>query len=163
MQITPFCLSELGQRLNNLFERGDEAVPTFRKTPQGYKYTREHEWICPEAGDKGKVGLADYAQFHLGDIVFLDLPTPGTKVVQSKKMGEIESVKAVTDLFAPASGRVLEINQTAADEPTLVNRDPYGDGWLVRLELSQPAEIDDLMDSDEYDRFVADSSEDISD
>jgi glycine cleavage system H protein len=152
-------LSELGQGLNNLFKRGAEAVTPFRKPPQGYKYTREHEWICPEGENKGKVGLADYAQFHLGDIVFLDLPTPGTQVVQSKKMGEIESVKAVTDLFAPASGCVLEINQTNVDEPTLVNQDPYGAGWLVRLELSQPAELDNLMDSDEYDRFVADQSE----
>ena len=127
--------------------------------PREYKYTQEHEWICPEAGDKGKMGLTDYAQSHLGDIVFLDLPAPGTQVEQSKKMGELESVKAVSDIFAPASGKVLEINQTAIDEPKLVNEDPYGDGWLVRLELSQPSELDALMDSEKYDEFVTELSE----
>ena len=123
--------------------------------PREYKYTQEHEWICPAPGDKGKMGLTDYAQSHLGDIVFLDLPAPGTQVEQFKKMGEIESVKAVSDLFAPVSGQVLEINQTAIDEPKLVNQDPYGDGWLVRLELSKPSELDALMNSDKYDEFVA--------
>jgi len=124
-----------------------------------YKYTVEHEWICPESGNKGKVGLADYAQSQLGDIVFLDLPAPGTQVKQGKKMGEVESVKAVSDIFAPASGQVVEINQTVINEPGLVNKDPYGAGWLVRLELSKPSELDALMDSDEYDKFVAELSE----
>ena len=123
--------------------------------PNEYKYTKEHEWICPEPEDKGKIGLADYAQSHLGDIVFLDLPTAGTQVEQFKKMGEVESVKAVSDIFAPASGQVLEVNQTVIDEPQLVNQDPYGNGWLVKLELSQPSELDALMNSDEYDKFVA--------
>jgi len=123
--------------------------------PKEYKYTQEHEWICPESGGKGKVGITDYAQSQLGDIVFLDLPTSGTQVEQFGKMGEIETVKAVADLFSPASGRVLEINQAAIDEPKLVNEDPYGAGWLVRLELSQPAELEALMNSDEYDKLVA--------
>lgn len=124
-------------------------------TPKEYRYTQEHEWICPESKNKGKMGLADYAQSQLGDIVFLDLPAPGTQVQQGKKMGEVESVKAVSDIFAPASGRVLEINQTVIDEPGLVNKDPYGAGWLVRLELSKPSELDALMDSEKYDKFVA--------
>ena len=123
--------------------------------PKEYKYTKEHEWICPEPGDKGKIGLADYAQSHLGDIVFLDLPTPGTQVKQFKKMGEVESVKAVSDIFAPASGQVLEVNQNVIDDPQTVNQDPYGDGWLVKIELSQPSELDALMNSDDYDKFVA--------
>ena len=123
--------------------------------PKEYKYTKEHEWICPESGDKGKVGIADYAQSHLGDLVFLDLPAPGTRVEQSSKMGEIESVKAVSDLFAPASGKVMEVNQEAIDNPQIVNQDPYGEGWLVRLEMSQPSELDNLMNSDEYDKYVA--------
>ncbi len=127
--------------------------------PKEYKYSEEHEWICPKSGDKGKVGLADYAQSHLGDLVFLDLPAPGTQVEQFKKMGEIESVKAVTDLFAPASGQVLETNQAAIDNPQIVNQDPYGDGWLVKLELSRPSELDALMNSDEYDKFVAELEE----
>lgn len=120
-----------------------------------YKYTKEHEWLCPRGGNRGKVGIADYAQSHLGDLVYFDLPAPGTQVEQFKKMGEVESVKAVADLFAPASGRVLEVNQVVIDEPQLANQEPYGAGWLVRLELSNPAELDALMNSDEYDKFVA--------
>jgi glycine cleavage system H protein len=127
--------------------------------PKEYKYTQEHEWICTESRNKGKVGLADYAQSQLGDIVFLDLPAPGTQVEQGKKMGEVESVKAVSDIFAPVSGQVLEINQAVVDEPRLVNEDPYGAGWLVRLELSRPSELDALMDSDKYDKLVAELSE----
>ena len=132
-------------------------------TPKDYKYTLEHEWIRPESGNKGKVGLADYAQSQLGDIVFLDLPAPGTPVEQGQKMGEVESVKAVSDIFAPVSGQVLEINQTVVDDPGLVNREPYGAGWLVRLELSKPSELDPLMDSDKYDEFVARLTESESD
>jgi glycine cleavage system H protein len=127
--------------------------------PKEYKYTVEHEWICPESKNKGKVGLADYAQSQLGDIVFLDLPAPGTQVKQGKKMGEVESVKAVSDIFAPVNGQVLELNQTVIDEPGLVNKDPYGAGWLVRLQLSTPSELDTLMDSEKYDKFVAELSE----
>lgn len=127
--------------------------------PKEYRYTKEHEWICPDPGGKGKMGLTDYAQTQLGDLVFLDLPAPGTQVEQFGKMGEIESVKAVSDLFAPVSGQVLEINQTTLDEPQLVNQEPYQAGWLVRLELSNPSELDALMGSDEYDKFVAELSE----
>ena len=123
--------------------------------PKNYKYTQEHEWVCPESEKKGKTGLTDYAQSQLGDIVFLDLPTPGTQVEQFKKMGEIESVKAVVELFAPVSGQLLEANQTAINEPQQVNEDPCGTGWLVKLEMSNPAELDALMNSDEYDKFVA--------
>ena len=130
--------------------------------PKDYKYTEEHEWICHEPGDKGETGLTDYAQTQLGDIVFLDLPAPGTQVEQGKKIGEIESVKAVSDFFSPVSGQVLEINQAAIDEPNLVNEDPYGAGWLVKLELSKPSELDALMNRDEYDKFVAELSEESS-
>ncbi len=121
--------------------------------PKEYNYTKEHEWICPEPGNKGKVGITNYAQSQLGDLVFLDLPAPGTQVEQFQKIGEIESVKAVTELSTPASGLVLEVNQTAINEPQLVNQDPYGAGWLVRLELSKPSELDTLMNSDEYDEL----------
>jgi len=123
--------------------------------PKEYKYTQEHEWIHSESESKGKIGLTDYAQTQLGDLVYLDLPEPDTEVGQFKKMGEIESVKAVVDFFAPASGKVLEINQSAIDDPALVNQDPYGEGWLVELELSKPSELDALMDSDQYDELVA--------
>ncbi len=131
-------------------------------TPKEYKYTQEHEWICPESKNKGKAGLTDYAQSQLGDVVFVDLPAPGTQVEQGRKMGEVESVKAVSDIFAPVSGQVLEINQTVIDEPGLVNKDPYGTGWLVRLELSKRSELDALMGSEKYDRFVAELSEEES-
>ncbi len=123
--------------------------------PKNNKYTQEHEWVCLEGEDKARIGITDYAQSQLGDIVFLDLPAPGTQVEQFKKMGEIESVKVVSDLFAPISGQILETNQTAIDEPQVVKQDPYGAGWLVRLELSKPSELDALMSSDEYDEFEA--------
>ena len=122
--------------------------------PKENKYTQEHEWICSQSNNTGKIGLTDYAQTQLGDLVYLDFPEPGTKVVQFKKMAEIESVKAVADFFAPVSGKVLESNQSAIDDPALVNQDPYGEGWLVELELSNPSELDALMDSDKYDKFV---------
>ena len=127
--------------------------------PKEYKYTQEHEWICPESGNKWKIGLTDYSQTQLGDIVFLDLPTPGTQVEQRQKMGEVEAAKAVSEIFTPVSGQVLEINQAVIDEPGLVNQDPYGKGWLVKLELSNLSELDTLMNSDKYDEFVAQLSE----
>jgi len=127
--------------------------------PKEYKYTKEHEWISPEPGNKAKIGITNFAQSHLGDIVFLDLPSPGTQVKQSEKIGEVESVKAVSEFFTPASGKVLEVNQAAIDEPKLVNEEPYGAGWMVRLELSDTAELDALMNSDEYDKFEAKAEE----
>jgi len=122
--------------------------------PREYKYTKDHEWIQPEPANSGKIGITDYAQSQLGDIVYLDLPAPGTKIKQSKKMGEIESVKAVSDLFAPASGTVIEINQDMIKDPSLVNKDPYGKGWLIRIKLSNPAELDALMSSEEYEKLL---------
>ena len=124
-------------------------------TPKEYKYTKEHEWFCPEPGNRGKIGITDYAQSALGDIVFLNLPAAGTQLQQSKKMGEVESVKAVSDLFSPVSGKVLEINQSAVSDPKLLNDDPYGKGWLLRVEVSRPAELDNLMDAGAYDKLVA--------
>ena len=123
--------------------------------PKEYRYTREHEWICAETQGQARIGITDYAQSQLGDIVFLDLPTPSTQVTQFDKMGEIETVKAVSDLFSPASGKVLEVNQAVIDNPSLINEAPYGAGWLVKLELSQPSELQALMSSDEYDKYVA--------
>jgi glycine cleavage system H protein len=127
--------------------------------PKECKYTQEHEWIRPESEDKGNMGLTDYAQNQLGDIVFLDLPAVGTKVEQSAKIGEIESVKAVSDLYSPVSGQVIEVNKSAVDEPQLVNDDPYGNGWLIRLEFTKSSELDSLMDSDVYDKLIAELSE----
>jgi len=130
--------------------------------PQKYKYTQEHEWVCPEPQGKAKIGITDYAQSQLGDIVFLDLPEPGSQVKQFEKMGEIETVKAVSDLFSPVSGGVLERNQAVLDNLALVNDDPYGAGWLLKIELSQPAELEALMNSDQYEKFVAGLSQETS-
>ena len=122
--------------------------------PKEYKYTKEHEWVHSEPNNEGKIGITDYAQSHLGDIVFLDLPAPGTEVEQFGKLGEVESVKAVSEIFTPVSGEVLETNQAAVNQPQLVNQDPHGAGWLVRLKLTKPSELDALMTSDEYDAFI---------
>jgi len=124
-------------------------------TPEEYKYSPEHEWICLESEGKGRMGITDYAQSHLGDVVFLELLSRGTQVKQFGKIGEVESIKAVSDIFTPVSGEILEINQTVIDEPQLLNQEPYGNGWLVRLKLSNPAELDALMNSDEYDAYIA--------
>ena len=123
--------------------------------PEEYRYSQEHEWVCAETTGTARMGITDYAQSQLGDIVFIDLPQAGTQVKQFAKMGEIETVKAVSDLFAPASGKVLERNQAALDNPALINEDPYGTGWLLRIELSQPAELEALMDNEQYQKFVA--------
>lgn len=130
---------------------------------QEYRYSQEHEWVCPEPQGKARIGITDYAQSQLGDIVFLDLPEPGSQVTQFEKMGEVETVKAVSDLFSPASGKVLERNQAVLDNPALVNEDPYGAGWLLRIELSRPEEMEALMSGDEYKKFVAGLSQDASD
>ena len=119
-----------------------------------YKFTQEHEWIYLESDDIGRVGLTYYAQSHLGDIVFLDLPEPGVKVEQFGKLGEVESVKAVSDVLSPAGGVIVEANKAAIDEPSLVNKDPYGDGWLVKLKLNNLSELDALMNKGEYDEFM---------
>ena len=126
-----------------------------------YKYSREHEWIYPQSGDTALIGIIDYARSHLREIIYsIEFLTPSVRVEQHGKMGEIESEEAVSDLLTPVSGPVLEINQNAIDNPNLVNRDPYGDGWLSKLKLSKPAELDDLMSSTEYDRFIAQSGGD---
>ncbi len=122
--------------------------------PPDLRYTKEHEWVRVEEG-VGTVGITDYAQDQLGDIVYLDLPKVGTQVRQLAKLGEIESVKAVSDLFSPVSGEVAEVNQEAVDAPELVNRDPYGAGWLVRVRLSDSAELEALLGIEEYEELLA--------
>ena len=119
-----------------------------------YRFTQKHEWICPEPGNTGKVGITEYAQSNLGDVVYVDLLPPGTQVEQRQKIGEIESAKTVSEIFTPISGQVLEINQVVIDNPALVNQTPYGEGWLVKLELSNLSELDTLMNSDKYTEFV---------
>ena len=125
--------------------------------PDDRKYTSEHEWIKVEDGDteRALAGITVYAQDQLGDIVYFELPQVGDSVKQLEKMGEVESVKAVSDLFAPASGSVVEVNGRLANEPELANEDPFGEGWLLRVSLSDPAELDNLMSAEEYETYTA--------
>lgn len=122
-------------------------------SPSDRKYTKEHEWVRAD-GDVGTVGITDYAQDQLGDVVFVDLPAAGTKVAALAKFGEIESVKAVSELFSPVSGEVAERNEALTDNPQWVNDDPYGEGWMLRVRLSVPAELDSLMSAEEYETFL---------
>lgn len=125
--------------------------------PSGRKYTKEHEWIRPDGDSGNLIGITHYAQDHLGDVVYLDLPSAGTNLVQFDKLGEVESVKAVSDLFSPISGEVLEVNQDAVDHPELVNEDPYGKGWLLRVRASDPSEFDTLLTVEQYDSLLKDT------
>ena len=119
------------------------------------KYSKEHEWVLIEEGSRALMGITDYAQDQLGDVVFLDLPQQGTQLQQFKKLGEVESVKAVSDIYAPVSGEVIEVNQGVVDKPELVNQDPNGEGWLLRLNLSDPAELENLLTGQQYTEYLA--------
>ena len=116
--------------------------------PDGFKYTKEHEWI-ELAGERGKVGITDYAQQQLGDVVYIELPEVGTKLKQGQSFGTIESVKAVSELYAPVSGEVIEVNTTLKDTPETVNKDPHG-SWMIAVKLTNPAESAGLLDATQY-------------
>ena len=126
--------------------------------PPDLKYSKEHEWLRMESDGVGVVGITEFAADSLGDVVFVELPEVGAEFAQFQKMGEIESVKAVSDIFTPVSGRVLERNEQIIDSPQLVNDSPYYHGWMIRVQLTDAAEIDNLMSAEEYDSFL--SSED---
>jgi glycine cleavage system H protein len=115
-------------------------------------YSKEHEWIRVE-GDEATVGITDFAQGQLGDIVFVEVPEAGKQVVKGGEAAVVESVKAASDVYAPVSGEVIEGNQALVDDPALVNSDPEGEGWFFKLRLSDPAELDGLMDADAYKSF----------
>ncbi|HOH08689.1 MAG TPA: glycine cleavage system protein GcvH [bacterium] len=121
--------------------------------PEDLLYTNEHEWVRVE-GDVAVVGITDYAQGELGDVVFVELPAVGTAVKQADAFGTIEAVKAVSDLFAPASGEVVEVNPLLTDAPETVNKDPYGEGWMVKVRLSSAGELESLMKADAYKALV---------
>lgn len=127
-------------------------------TPTDRRYSKEHEWIKPEEGSSGLLGITDFAQDQLGDVVYLDLPQAGTRLEHMSKMGEVESVKAVSDIFSPVSGAVVEVNQDAVDHPEVINEDPYGKGWLLRVEIQDPAELDGLMTAEQYDAFLKETA-----
>jgi glycine cleavage system H protein len=124
--------------------------------PTDLKYTQEHEWAKKE-GDRIRVGITAFAQDQLGDVVFVELPKTGAKVVQRQAFGVVESVKAVSDLFAPMSGQVVEVNGTLSTAPETVNQDPYGKGWMLVVKPSSPAEWDQLLSAAQYEELVAQS------
>jgi glycine cleavage system H protein len=129
--------------------------------PSDYRYTKEHEWVKVE-GEVGKVGITDYAQHELGDVVYVDLPKVGAKLKASEPLGTVESVKAVSDIYAPISGEVIEINSSLGDAPEQINKDPHGAAWLVKLKLANPAEVAGLMDAAAYAAFIADKEKEAS-
>lgn len=117
--------------------------------PSGLKYSREHEWVRVE-GNIAVIGITDFAQSELGDVVYVELPEVGTEVEANNTFGVVESVKAVSDLFAPVTGIVVEANTTLEDEPELVNSEPYEDGWMIRVEMKDESELNDLLEADSY-------------
>ncbi|MGM0529808.1 MAG: glycine cleavage system protein GcvH [Bacteroidota bacterium] len=121
--------------------------------PENLKYTKDHEWIKVD-GDEAYVGITDYAQNELGDIVFVEIETEGEKLDKEEVFGTIEAVKTVTDIFMPISGEVLEVNSKLEDSPEIVNKDPYGEGWLIKIKISDKSEQDDLLDASRYKELI---------
>ena len=122
--------------------------------PEKLKYTKDHEWIRIE-GSTGFIGITDYAQGELGDIVFVELPAAGKKVEFGQVFGTVEAVKAVSDLYSPVTGEVVEVNKKIHDSPELVNKDPYEQGWMIKVKVEKPAELDALLDVEAYKKLVA--------
>lgn len=122
--------------------------------PANYRYTKEHEWVDAKDG-VATVGITDYAQSELGDVVFVELPEVGKKLETGKSLGTVESVKAVSEIYAPASGEVLEANAELHNKPETINTDPHGAAWLVKIKLANPADLDGLMDGPAYEAYIA--------
>lgn len=123
--------------------------------PDELKYTREHEWIRDNGDGTATVGVTDFAQGELGDIVFVELESVGSEFDKDEVFGTVEAVKTVSELFAPLAGEIVEINEQLEDEPELVNEDPYGKGWMVKLKLKEISELDDLLSAEEYQEIIA--------
>jgi glycine cleavage system H protein len=121
--------------------------------PENLRYTKDHEWLRPE-GDTAVIGITDFAQNELGDIVFIEVETIGEKLDKEETFGTIEAVKTVSDMFMPVAGEVIEFNEALGDNPEKVNQDPYGDGWIVRIKISDPSQIDELLDAARYSEIV---------
>ncbi|MFP4619872.1 MAG: glycine cleavage system protein GcvH [Bacteroidales bacterium] len=121
--------------------------------PENLKYTKDHEWIKVN-GDEAYVGITDYAQNELGDIVFVEIETEGEKLDKEEVFGTIEAVKTVSDIFMPISGEVVEVNSKLEDSPEVINKDPYGEGWLIKIKLSDQSELDDLLDASAYKELI---------
>ena len=123
-------------------------------SPDDRKYSKEHEWVKMEGTTQALAGITVYAQDQLGDIVYVDLPKLGATIKFMEKMGEVESVKAVSDLYSPITGEITEVNDRLLDHPELVNEDPLGEGWMVRVTISDATELDQLMTAEEYESFI---------
>jgi glycine cleavage system H protein len=121
--------------------------------PKDLKYTKEHEWVREENGSV-VVGITDYAQDSLGDVVYVELPQEGGAVTKDEPFGVVESVKAVSDLYSPVSGKVVEVNDAIADSPEVINEDPYGDAWMVKVEVGNPPETTELLTAEEYQNYI---------
>ncbi|MDO8444916.1 MAG: glycine cleavage system protein GcvH [Deltaproteobacteria bacterium] len=121
--------------------------------PKDLKYHKEHTWVKVE-GNRALIGITDHAQEELGDIVYVELPERGSDSEQDESFGTVESAKAISELFAPISGRVVDINEDLADQPELINDDPYDSGWLVEIEMSDPSELDSLLTADTYKKYI---------
>ncbi|HEY3318747.1 MAG TPA: glycine cleavage system protein GcvH [Coriobacteriia bacterium] len=125
--------------------------------PSDLKYAKEHEWVRVD-GDTATIGISDFAQDQLGEVVYVDLPSEGDEATAGDSFGEIESVKSVSELFAPVSGEIVKVNDALDDAPETVNEDPYGEGWMIVVKLSDPSQLDELMDSSAYEAFVAEEA-----
>ncbi|GAV24499.1 glycine cleavage system protein H [Carboxydothermus islandicus] len=126
--------------------------------PKDLKYSREHEWIKVD-GNIGVIGITDFAQKSLGDIVFIELPGVGDEISAGDSFGVVESVKAASDLYAPVSGKVVEVNEEVIESPQLVNEDPYGKGWMIKVEISNEAELDELLSPEDYEKLLEEEGE----
>ncbi len=122
--------------------------------PSGLKYSKSHEWVEDQGDGSVKVGITDHAQGLLGDMVFVEGPENGAAVNQGEECAVVESVKAASDVYSPVTGEVVEVNETLGDTPELINQDPYGEGWIMRIQLSNPAELEELMDADDYGAMI---------
>lgn len=129
--------------------------------PSDFRYTKEHEWI-KVTGDTGTVGITDYAQHELGDVVFVELPKVGAKFNASQSFGTVESVKAVSEIYSPASGEVVETNTALADAPETINKDPHGAAWMIKIRLTNPKELSNLMDAAAYQAYIAEKQKEVS-
>ncbi len=129
--------------------------------PTQYRYSKEHEWIDVKSG-VATIGITDYAQNELGDVVFVELPAVGAKLAAGKTFGSVESVKAVSEIYAPASGEVVEANAALQNKPETINSDPHGAGWLVKAKLANPAEVDSLMDAAAYEAYIEEKKKEAS-
>jgi glycine cleavage system H protein len=126
--------------------------------PKELRYSQEHEWVAVE-DNIATIGITDYAQEQLGDVVYVELPEVGTQVTKDEAFGVVESVKAVSDVYAPVSGTVTEINVSLPDSPETINEDPYGDAWMIRVDMGDPEEVEDLMTAAQYKKFVEEEKE----